>query len=61
MASLSLRSFYPPEETSTLLDFTLENASDYERLKVLTFKKLSLKTLEEVEEQEVESLLSQYR
>lgn len=60
MASLSLKSFYPIEEESKLLERTEENATDYESLKVLTFKKLT-KTETQADLEEIERLLSLHR
>jgi hypothetical protein len=60
MASLSLKSFYPIEETSSLLLKTEENSIDYERLKVLTFQRMCNECSEE-ELNEIETLLSNHR
>ncbi len=63
MASQSLRSFYPEEETSTLLDRTPENNDDYQVLRSLTFLRLETEdpvALAEIEA-EIELLLARYR
>lgn len=61
MASLSLKNFFPTEETSSLLVKTDENTSDFIRLQALVFKKLALGELPEEELLEMEALLSRYR
>ncbi len=63
MASLSLRNYYPEDETSTLLDWSPENNNDYRTLRSLTFLKFETEDPEALNEilVAIEALLASYR
>lgn len=63
MASISLRNHYSEDETSTLLDWSSENDTDYQVLRSLTFQKLEAEDPEILNgiEAQIETLLAQYR